>query len=149
MLYPKSSTKTQKLSEDLRQQIQRFYTSYNTVTILCRRLTKFGHLFGSFFKKNKKKWPPFWTFLKIVYAYTGTQWGKILLNNILIGKKTTGRSSLIFTYPLMCTLYPYNKIDNYTIKQYIIFVLLWHNSFFTPKPYFNIYSFISFTNFFY
>ena len=44
----------------------------------------------------KQKWPPFWTFLKIsekfmkiVYAYTGTQWGKILLNNILIGKKTS------------------------------------------------------------
>ena len=44
----------------------------------------------------KKKWPPFWTFLKIsekfmkiVYAYTGTQRTKTLLNNILIGKKTS------------------------------------------------------------
>ena len=62
-LLPKYSTKTQKLSEHLRQQVQRFYTSYNTVTILCTRLTKFGHLFD---KKNGH-------LLKIVYAYTGTQ----------------------------------------------------------------------------
>ena len=57
---------------------------------------KLRHLFH---KKNRhlfELFKNFWQisekFLKIVYAYTGTQWGKILLKNILIGKKTSGRS---------------------------------------------------------
>ena len=49
MVFKKIIIKKQKLSEHLRHQIQRFYTSYNTVTILC---------------DGNKIRPPFWKFFQ-------------------------------------------------------------------------------------